>query len=355
GVVIIDETLQCNFVNDGFINNVGRENFDTLILPQLVNSLLGVSENKVTVGEHYQIDIDTESGIRCFDCNFDIIDFSNPSSECFFSSQSEKSTIINITERTKERKLHEVQRVDALKLAVNQSKHVHSIQEVLMGTIHKFQAPLNMIDSATRILESRNHKCSGLKMMQGAIDEGFQALKYIQAHIPERQHEPLQSTNINQVVHDACAICSSSMLKSYIHLELHLDAQLHSINAKPSRLVLALVQLLDNAIDEINASHATQRDIYVATYQLDDSYCISVEDSGNGIQSEYMNKVFEPFYSSRSTLQERESNGCKGVGLSIVQQVLNDHEGITDISRSSKLGGSKIVISIPTDNREANV
>ncbi|MBM9605872.1 two-component system sensor histidine kinase NtrB [Desulfopila inferna] len=65
---------------------------------------------------------------------------------------------------------------------------------------------------------------------------------------------------------------------------------------------------------------------------------ISVEDNGPGIDKEMYEKIFEPFYTNRA-------DGT-GLGLTIVQQIVEGHKGSISISRSS-LGGAKFTVTLP--------
>ncbi|WP_264877548.1 nitrogen fixation negative regulator NifL [Vibrio agarivorans] len=342
-IVVIDTDFNIVFSNKGFTCKVGNAYFDDFILPTIKQNV-SISE---LCCEKLQIDVNHDQ--RSFDCVIDPVQLANTSTNHYFVDTKFAHAVINITERTNERRLLENQRLNHLKLNINDSKHVHSIQEVLMGTIHKFQAPVNMLDSAVKILSSRNHNCSGLEMMKGAIEEAYTALKFIQTHIPERHAEPLQNTNINEIIKDACSISSQALIEHYIHIDLDLHPNLTSCNAHPSRLTLALIQLIDNAIEEINRVKAQHRQIIIRSYTIEGSICISIEDSGNGIASSDYNRVFQPFYTNNPLNTDR----CRGMGLSIVQQVINDHEGMLVIEPSMALSGAKFVISLPSNCKEA--
>ncbi len=291
----------------------------------------------------FDIECREKGECRWFECTVEPITLSPSETEHFFSDHGSTHAIVVIHDRSKEKRYLEERRISTIQLLTSESKHVHSMQEVLMATIHQLQVPLNIIDSAVGILRNRNHACTGLDMMGDAIAQGFHALQYIQHAIPERPNEPYQTTNVNQVVRDACAISTDRMLKTYIGCDLNLEATLMSINALPSRLLLAVNQLLDNAIDEIAKANPAERAIRLSTASTVEEVSITIEDSGRGIADEDKNKIFEPFYSTKSATH----SGCRGVGLSIVQQVVNDHHGMITITRSALLGGAQVTLTLP--------
>lgn len=69
---------------------------------------------------------------------------------------------------------------------------------------------------------------------------------------------------------------------------------------------------------------------------------ITFQDTGRGMSSEQVEKLFEPF--SEST------TGGTGLGLSIVYQIVKDHNGVINV-RSRESAGTTITIDLPRDNR----
>jgi signal transduction histidine kinase/CheY-like chemotaxis protein len=59
---------------------------------------------------------------------------------------------------------------------------------------------------------------------------------------------------------------------------------------------------------------------------------IEVKDNGSGIPNEIMDKIFDPFFSTKST----QTSSGSGLGLSIVNALIEDHKGVLDLITSSK-------------------
>ena len=72
---------------------------------------------------------------------------------------------------------------------------------------------------------------------------------------------------------------------------------------------------------------------------------ISFADNGRGIPKENVNKIFNPFY---STKDKKESDGGEGLGLYIVWNILKMYGGKIRVnSRSKQMGGAEFLITIP--------
>lgn len=113
----------------------------------------------------------------------------------------------------------------------------------------------------------------------------------------------------------------------------------------PHRLVLALKQLIDNAIDSIQAANPQERILQITTYVEDHDVHLIVEDSGTGVAKAIQMKIFHPFFSTKP----KHLSGCRGIRLSIVQQVLNEHSATITMTHSTQLTGAKVLITFPVN------
>ncbi len=268
---------------------------------------------------------------------------SGSSVDSYFLPEDDEYTVIAISERTREKQLVEERRINAMKLMARDNKYVHAMQEALMGTLHQLQGPFNMIESAVRILKRTNPSCPGLVAMDEAMDSALDAMQDIKLAIPERSREAFQPVNLNQVIRDVSDISTDELLKSSTNLELILSPRISTINGMSHRLILALKQLIDNAIDAIQAAKTSERTIIICCYETDGEIKVVVEDSGIGIEDSHKLKIFQPFFSTKP----KHQSGCRGIGLSIVQQVLNEHSATVNVSNSERLRGAHICLTFP--------
>jgi two-component system phosphate regulon sensor histidine kinase PhoR len=106
------------------------------------------------------------------------------------------------------------------------------------------------------------------------------------------------------------------------------------------RLEQVLVNLLDNAVK----FNRTNGEVRVETSRRNHSACIVISDTGIGIPSEDLPRIFERFYRVDKA-RSREMGGT-GLGLSIVRHVIGQMEGTVNVE--SQLGaGSRFIITFP--------
>lgn len=101
-----------------------------------------------------------------------------------------------------------------------------------------------------------------------------------------------------------------------------------------------IVNLSQNAIHAVNEKNNSEYDkiIEITSVIRDDKYVLSITDNGCGIPEDKLNKIFEPYYTTKAT--------GTGLGLTTVYKIVKEFSG--DISVKSIAGeGTSFIISIP--------
>lgn len=133
----------------------------------------------------------------------------------------------------------------------------------------------------------------------------------------------------------------NNKIKNRITVHKDYEENLPKIEAYGGQINQVFMNILDNAQSAIKGVG----DIYITTKKVDDSICIQFQDTGCGIKPENLNKIFEPFYTTKPVGQGT------GLGMSIAYRVIEAHNG--KISVESEIGkGTKITIILPI-NHEA--
>ena len=105
-----------------------------------------------------------------------------------------------------------------------------------------------------------------------------------------------------------------------------------------------LKYLVDNAIEAMNHSGLSRRELRITTAAHDNLIQIGIEDTGPGIAENLRVKVFEPFFSTKNNGNRRHT----GIGLSIAQEVVNQHQGLLRFDPGYR-EGCRVLIQLPID------
>lgn len=149
----------------------------------------------------------------------------------------------------------------------------------------------------------------------------------------------------NQVVNNALAIIRAHGRRSNLSVAVDLAPDLPGITGNANQLEQVVLNLLMNAIQALPDGRGT---VSVAT-GLDpftDNIVISVKDDGEGISSEAMNHLFEPFFSTRI------DRGGSGLGLYITSFIVTEHKGRMEVESGIGAGTTVRVFLPPTEPTE---
>jgi len=159
-----------------------------------------------------------------------------------------------------------------------------------------------------------------------------------------------KSLNLNIVVADTISILERT-IDPKIEIKFNRKKQLWMIDADEGKMSQIIMNLCINAAQAME--EGGNLTITTANTEINQDYCktnaeafpgkfvqVSVEDTGCGISKENLNKIFEPFFSTK------EGGKGSGLGLSVVYGIVNGHKGwITVSSKISK--GTKFSIFLP--------
>lgn len=156
-----------------------------------------------------------------------------------------------------------------------------------------------------------------LSDLHNLIDELLDLSRIEDGHITAHLEPVVLGSIIVKAVDDLQALAQGRHVK----ILMSLPADLPPVLADPNKLYRIVLNLLHNAIKFTDTG--TTIDISVASFP-DDEIQISIRDAGPGIESDDVNKIFQPFYRGSSTLGK--VNGA-GLGLTITKLLVELHHG----------------------------
>jgi C4-dicarboxylate-specific signal transduction histidine kinase len=149
------------------------------------------------------------------------------------------------------------------------------------------------------------------------------------------------SVNLNEVVMDAWRMASPDALLHSCQLETSLDANLPAIDGDPVQLQQVLLNLAINAFDAMRDTPASKRKVLIATHSNGDGTVrTSVRDYGVGISEEMQDRLFDPFFSTKT-------EGL-GMGLAIARSIVESHGG-TITAENADGGGTRFEFVLPVN------
>ncbi len=238
-------------------------------------------------------------------------------------------------DRTEVREL-EGQVIHAEKLA--------TLGQLAAGIVHEINNPLTSISVYGEYLLSKLRRTgaeeSDLKRIERILRSSDRIMSFTRNLLtyarPSR--EEARPLGVHEVLDEAVGFCEHLIREAQVTVVREYATSLPKVSAVPGQLHQVFVNLITNAC---NAAHDEGGTIRLTTrLHGQDRIHILVEDDGVGIAADDLERVFEPFFSTR-----RRGKGT-GLGLSIVKSIVERHRGAIEID-SRIGGGTRVLVTLP--------
>ena len=219
--------------------------------------------------------------------------------------------------------------------------------EFLAMLCHELRNPLAPISNAVNLLRLQKNDEPVLQQATNIIDRQVRQLTHlvdelleisrINTGIVQLRQEP---TEVSDIIERAVETLHPLVTQRRHELLVVLPPQPLWLNADPSRLEQVLVNLLTNAAKYTDEGGQ----IRLSVEQEGDEAVFRVRDTGIGIASEFLPHIFDLFTQGHRSLDR--SQGGLGIGLSLVQKLVELHGGTVE-ARSVLEQGSEFVVRLP--------
>ncbi len=243
--------------------------------------------------------------------------------------------------REMEKAMAEVDKMAAVGLLASGVAHevnkpLGTIQIVVEDLIERLQED---VDSGNLTNEQLEQK---LKIIQEQIIRCSRITKELLG-FSRKKSSNIQMVNINELLTDVARLLEFQMKKKKVILDLELNQRLPQIYIDDEGLQQVIFNLLTNAIDAAGVNGGKIN--LISDYFDDDWVSIEVIDDGMGIKREDLERVFEPFYTTKPVGQGT------GLGLSICYSIITALGG--QISIASEVGkGTKVTLLLPLEGKK---
>ncbi len=277
----------------------------------------------------------------------------------------QKRKAIEETNVALQKSLEELKAAQALLI---QSEKMASLGELTAGIAHEIQNPLNFVNNFSEVNTELIAEMKD-EIEKGNIEEVKAIADDIEANEQKINHHGrradaivkgmLQHSRSSNGIKELTDI--NALADEYLRLAYHglrakdksfnatmktdFDESIGSINVVPQDIGRVILNLITNAfyvVDEKKKSGVENYEptVTVSTKKIGEKVEIRVKDNGNGIPQKVLDKIFQPFFTTKPTGQGT------GLGLSLSYDIVKAHGG--ELKVETKEGeGSEFVIVLP--------
>jgi signal transduction histidine kinase len=146
----------------------------------------------------------------------------------------------------------------------------------------------------------------------------------------------METCHVSDLMSDALKFIQTYVRHPFVDVQLALDSQLPLVRVDRWQMVHAIVNILHNAIDAM--ANSERRTLTITARAVDDQMHIAISDTGMGIASSDISKVFQPFFSTKA------DRGA-GLGLYVAKDVIEEHGGTVHLQTNDR--GTTFRIDLP--------
>jgi two-component system, NtrC family, sensor histidine kinase HydH len=224
-----------------------------------------------------------------------------------------------------------------LKEELSRAQRLSSLGEMVAGVSHEIRNPLGIIRSSAGLLKKKMEKLDPANTIPDIIVEESERLNNIITDFLNyaRPREPnLSICKVEEVIDKNITYLAAQLAESRCRVDKKVGDNLPEIMADSEMLYQAFLNILINAMQAMPSGGKISVNIFPANGNV----AIQIDDAGTGIETEIMEKIWDPFF----TTKEKGT----GLGLGIVKNLIEAHSGSLNIENGSE-GGARVTIRLP--------
>ena len=212
----------------------------------------------------------------------------------------------------------------SLETQLAQADKLSSIGLLAAGVAHEINTPLAVISSYAQMLSKQLKADPRLgPVLDKITQQSFRAAEIANGllNFSRTSTTEFRETNLNQVIRDTLSLLDHQFKTAQIIVDLDLAEQLPAIHGNPGKLQQVFLNLLLNAKEAMPGGGRLR----VATLANGHVEAV-VNDSGSGIAPEHLKRIYDPFFTTKTTPRPGDRRGT-GLGLSVSYGIIQEHAG----------------------------
>jgi PAS domain S-box-containing protein len=245
----------------------------------------------------------------------------------------------DITERTE------------LEAQLSQAEKLSSIGLLAAGVAHEVNTPLAVISSYTQMLSKQLRGDERLTpLLEKITTQTFRASEIVNnlLNFSRTSGAEFRETDVNAIIRETLTLLEHQFKTAQVNTSIELAPNLPPIMGNAGKLQQVFLNLFLNAKDAMSGGGTLR----IAT-ETNGHVAVSITDSGAGIAPEHLQRIYDPFFTTKSAPKQGQRRGT-GLGLAVTYGIIQEHAG--KIHVESQLGaGTTFFLEFPMLRKPAHV
>jgi PAS domain S-box-containing protein len=238
-----------------------------------------------------------------------------------------------------------------LEAQLSQADKLSSIGLLAAGVAHEVNTPLAVISSYSQMLSKQvQGDPQKSALLEKITRQSFRASEIVNNLLNFSRTSTTEFTgvDVNKIITDTLALLEHQFKTSRVSVQDELCQHLPLINGNPGRLQQVFLNLFMNARDAMPSGGTLK----ISTAN-GDGVSVTVSDTGSGIAQEHINRIYDPFFTTKTAPREGQNRGT-GLGLSVTYGIIQEHSGKIRVE-SHPGEGTTFYLDFPLTRKAVNV
>ena len=238
-----------------------------------------------------------------------------------------------------------------LESQLSQADKLTSIGLLAAGVAHEVNTPLAVISSYTQMLAKQlQGDPQKFGLLEKITRQTFRASEIVNnlLNFSRTSGTEFANVDINKVITDTLALLEHQFKVSKVEVHSDLTPGISPIQGNPGRLQQVFLNLFLNAKDAMPGGGR----LTVATSN-GEMVSVRVSDTGSGIAPEHIQRIYDPFFTTKTAPKEGQSRGT-GLGLSVTYGIIQEHAGKIRVE-SNPGSGTTFALDFPLSRKAVHV
>jgi two-component system NtrC family sensor kinase len=209
-----------------------------------------------------------------------------------------------------------------------QSEKLATVGTLTAGLAHEINNPVAGLQNCIRRIKNDpgnlEQKKKYLAMMENAVDKIEKVVLNL-LNFTRKQEAEFTGLSLQDVIENSFSLVSHRLEKLRVVITKNIKSNLPRIRGNKNQLEQVMLNLLINSLDAIeeklNSNPEAERRLTFSASKKDNFVELKIEDTGNGIPKNILDKIYDPFFTTKSP-----GKGT-GLGLSVVYNIVEAHQG----------------------------
>ena len=233
--------------------------------------------------------------------------------------------VLDLTERKRAQEEHE--RLRQLEADLAHMNRLSTMGELAASLVHEIAQPIatarNNARAALNFLDQQPPDLGEVRDALGCVVGDADRAGDIMGRIRDqiKKAPPRKDRfDLNEAINEVIVLAGSAIAKNGVSVQTRLTEGLFPVQGDRVQVQQVVLNLILNAVEALNSVDEGARELLISTEQRQaDDILLAVRDSGPGIDPECLERVFEAFYTTKSS--------GVGMGLSICRSIIAAHGG----------------------------